>query len=135
MKFKEFKEWVNSLPESFDEFLVMNGKVGQLDEQYNYRVDTPITTLMVDEISKEILVMHDDQEDFDKANIGVKDEFDEQVDEILATLKNEMNDNLRKTTEEDTWGKGQPMYYVDDDGWLIEHHQDGTKNKIKQIKH
>jgi hypothetical protein len=112
----------------------MNGKVGQLDEQYSYRVDTPITTLMVDEKSKEILVMHDDQEDFDNTNDGIRDEFDEKVDEILATLKNEMSDNFKKTIEEDTWGKGNPMFYVDDEGWLIEHHQDGTKNKIKKMK-
>ena len=134
MTLKEVKTWINSLPDSFDDFGVMNGKVGKLDEQYSYRVDTPITTLMVDENAKEILIMHDDQEDFE-AKSGDVDELDAEVDKLLKAIQSEkFSEKFKEQIEKDTWTLGNPMFYVDDDNWLIEHHKDGTKNKIRKLK-
>lgn len=136
MTLKELKNWINGLPETFEEYSVVNGKVGKLDEQYHYRIDSPITTLMVDENSKEIIVMYDDQEDFE-ANMGksIPDDFDSESDKIVEALQSEeFKEAFRKQVEQDTWGQGQPMYYQDNEGWLVEHHKDGTINKLKKLK-
>jgi hypothetical protein len=42
--------------------------------------------------------------------------------------------DFRKTVEADTWDKGLPMYYMDDEGWLVEHWKDGIINRIKKLK-
>ena len=41
-------------PEEFNEYTVVNGEIGMLDNQYHYRVDKPITTMTVDEQTKEV---------------------------------------------------------------------------------
>jgi hypothetical protein len=136
MTLKELKNWINSLPEEFDEYPVMNGKIGVLDEQYHYRIDNSITTTMVDEETKEIIIMHDDQDDFNAKNSeNILEDFDTETDDIVKALQSEeFKQSLRNQIEFDTWGQGKPMYYMDSDGWLVEHHKDGTINKIKQIK-
>jgi hypothetical protein len=139
MTLKELKNWINHLPEEFDEYPVMNGKVGKLDEQYHYRIDSPITTLMVDEENKEIIVMYDDQEDFE-AKMGetediIPNDFDRETDKMIEALQSEeFKESFRKQVEEDTWGQGKPMFYTDAEGWLVEHHKDGTINKLKKLK-
>ena len=37
--------------------------------------------------------------------------------------------------EEDTWGKGKPMIYLDDNGNIIEYFKDGTIKIIKEDEH
>ena len=59
MILKEMKEWLNSLPEEFNEYTVVNGEIGIIDNQYHYRVDKPITTMTVDEETKEVVLMND----------------------------------------------------------------------------
>ena len=59
MILKEMKEWLNSLPEEFNEYVVVNGEIGMIDNQYHYRVDKPITTMTVDEETKEVVLMND----------------------------------------------------------------------------
>jgi len=139
MTLNELKNWINSLPEEFNDHMVVNGKVGKLDEQYHYRVDNPITTLMVDEENKEVVIMYDDQEDFEsklnETEGEIPADFDTETDRIVEALQSEeFKESFKKQVEEDTWGQGKPMLYTDDDGWLIEHHKDGTINKIKQLK-
>ena len=56
------KEWLNSLPEEFNEYTVVNGEIGMLDNQYHYRVDKPITTMTVDEQTKEVVFLNDTEE-------------------------------------------------------------------------
>jgi len=67
MTFKELKEFVNSIPEEFDSFEVMNGEVGYLDPEDDdsmvYRVDKPIVALYVDEHTNEVCFFHQTQED------------------------------------------------------------------------
>ena len=69
MTFKELKEWVNSLPEVFSEYEVVNGEEGSIpadeengEPQYFYRIDKPVITLMVSEESKEILILNQTNE-------------------------------------------------------------------------
>jgi hypothetical protein len=62
MILKELKDWLDTLPDEFLDYTVVNGEVGFLDEQYHYRVDKPVTTLLVDEDNKEIVILNDTQE-------------------------------------------------------------------------
>jgi hypothetical protein len=59
MTLKELKEWINSLPPDFETFNIVNGEYGELDGEFKYRVDKPVTTLLVDEETKEIVVLND----------------------------------------------------------------------------
>lgn len=70
MTLKELKDWVNNLPENFDEFEVMNAEYHQIDEQYMYRLDKPVTMLTVSESTKEILILNDENEETDDIKQG-----------------------------------------------------------------
>ena len=61
MKLKEIKKWIESLPEKFLEFEVMNGEYGELikEDEITYRLDKSITALTVDEENKEIIFLND----------------------------------------------------------------------------
>jgi hypothetical protein len=58
MILKELKEWINSLPPDFEQFSVVNGEYGEFEGEFKYRVDNPITTLLVDEETKEIVILN-----------------------------------------------------------------------------
>lgn len=84
MTLKELKKFVNNLPETFDDYGVVNGEVGVLDgtggdgrEDLVYRCDKPIITLFVDEQSKEVCFFHQTQED---VNIVYKEDNEEGED-------------------------------------------------------
>lgn len=62
MTLKELKDWLNTLPDEFLEYTIVNGEVGILDDEYHYRLDKPITMLTVDEENKEIIILNDTQE-------------------------------------------------------------------------
>jgi len=64
MKLKEVKKWIESLPEEFLEFEVVNGEYGELikEDEITYRLDKPITTLTVDEQNKEVVFLNDGNE-------------------------------------------------------------------------
>ena len=40
-------------------------------------------------------------------------------------------EDFRKKVEEDTWEKGLPMIYLDDNGNMVKHFKDGTIEIIK----
>ena len=63
MTLKELKDWVNSLPENFLDYQVVNGEVRPIDDEFEYRIDSPITTLTVDIDTEEILILNDSVED------------------------------------------------------------------------
>jgi hypothetical protein len=66
MTFLELKEWINSLPEDFNNFQVMNGGETIKEDIYMYRIDSPITTCVVDKESKNIIflnVFYDDKKE------------------------------------------------------------------------
>lgn len=45
---------------------------------------------------------------------------------------NKFKEDFRKKVEEDTWEKGKPMIYLDDNGNIVEHWKDGTIKIIKE---
>jgi len=63
MTFSELKEWINSLPEDFNNFQVMNGGEMVKEDIYMYRIDSPITTCVVDKESKNIIFLNDFYDD------------------------------------------------------------------------
>ena len=54
MVISELKKWINSLPEDFDEYLVVSAEFGSLDEEMVYRLDKTFISLQVDEDNKEV---------------------------------------------------------------------------------
>jgi len=63
MILQELKDWINKLPDEFLEFSVVNGEYGELDGEFTYRVDKPVTALTVDTETKEIVILNDTQEE------------------------------------------------------------------------
>ena len=61
-----------------------------------------------------------------------EDELDDLESKYFGSQ--EFRDGLIKKINDDTWGKGRPKYYMDQEGWLVEHWKDGTINKIKELK-
>ena len=45
---------------------------------------------------------------------------------------NKFKEDFRKKVEEDTWEKGKPMIYIDDNRNIVEHFKDGTIKIIKE---
>ena len=62
MILKELKDWINKLPDDFSEFSVVNGEYGELDGEFKYRVDKPVTILTVDAETKEIIILNETKE-------------------------------------------------------------------------
>jgi len=59
MKLCELKKWINSLPTKCLQYEVVNGQIGKLVEDYEYRLDKPVVELMVDEPNKEIVIFNE----------------------------------------------------------------------------
>ena len=53
---------MDTLPDEFLDYTVVNCEVGIIDEKYHYRVDKPITTLLVDEETNEVIILNDSQD-------------------------------------------------------------------------
>jgi hypothetical protein len=75
MTLLEFKNWINSLPEAFNEFTIVNGEFGVLtyndagEEEYTYRIDKPVIGMTVDEETKEIVIANEPSEPIDHGNV------------------------------------------------------------------
>ena len=69
MTLEELKAFLNSLPEEFNTYGIVNGEVGTIKggsedkEDLVYRCDKPIISLYVDEQSKEVCFFHQTQEE------------------------------------------------------------------------
>lgn len=59
MTLKELKEWVNGLPENFDEYSVFNAEYTKVEDEYFYRHDKPVTMLTVSQTTNEILILNE----------------------------------------------------------------------------
>lgn len=74
MKLSELKEFINSLPEEMDDFTVVNGEYGFMDEEneegFIYRVDKPVLAINVDEKDMEVVLLHQTREDLTKVDLG-----------------------------------------------------------------
>lgn len=62
MTLRELKEWILEVPEGLLDYPLMNGEFGTLDGKVFYRKDTPITTIVVDTDSHEVLLLTDTDE-------------------------------------------------------------------------
>ena len=63
---KELKEFLDKLPEEFDEFEMVNGEEGVVDEEYSYRIDKPIVAMFIDEETEEFVLCHKYDKDANK---------------------------------------------------------------------
>jgi len=86
MTLKELLKFLNSLPEEFHGYGIVNGEVGTLpkeneadEDEVVYRCDKPIVTLYVDETTKEICFFH--QTDKEVTDIAGEAYFDDGMDE------------------------------------------------------
>ena len=59
MNLRDIKTWIDTLPDEFLDFEIANGEIGMIDDQLQYRIDKPITSLTVDESTKEVVFLHD----------------------------------------------------------------------------
>lgn len=57
MKFKELKDWVNSLPDICDEFDIVNGDLAENDMEYTYQIEKPVVALYMDKENKEVIIL------------------------------------------------------------------------------
>lgn len=69
MNLKELKEWLDKLPEETLEWEVVLGEVGQVDEEYFYRKDSPIVALDLDTETNEVLIMRYNDKPITKEDI------------------------------------------------------------------
>jgi len=58
------------------------------------------------------------------------DKEENKISKIL--MSEQFRESFKKRVEEETWGKGRPMVYLDDDGWIVKHWKDGTIEKLKK---
>jgi hypothetical protein len=68
MKLKEFKQWINSLPDEFSDYVIEVVKAeGQLDDDFSYRLDAPIIGMNVNETDEHVLIFirEDDNPDME----------------------------------------------------------------------
>lgn len=73
MTLKDLKNWVDSLPEEFSEFQLVNAEAGNIKgTEFSYRLDKPVTILTVDEENKEILILNDAEKDIDEEELEGK---------------------------------------------------------------
>ena len=63
---KELKDFLNNLPDSFDDFGMVNGEVAGLDGGFYLRIDKPIVHLEIDEQSGEFLLLHQSKEELEE---------------------------------------------------------------------
>lgn len=61
MKLKELKDWINTLPDEFIDYEVVNGETGKVDDNYHFRIDKFVTTLLVDKERKEVVILSDSE--------------------------------------------------------------------------
>lgn len=73
MTIKDLREFLDTLPEEFDNFALVNGEFGTFEpegeeeeEEMYYRLDKPIQSVYVDEDSNEICFLHQTQGDVDE---------------------------------------------------------------------
>jgi hypothetical protein len=66
MTLRELKEFVNRLPDTFDDYEVENAEYmgGNSEEDVAYRLDKPVVAIYVREDTKEVLLMNSPMEQY-----------------------------------------------------------------------
>lgn len=62
----ELKNFLNSLPDKFNDFNMVNGEVAGIDGEFYVRIDKPVIHLEIDEESGEFLILHQSEEEIMK---------------------------------------------------------------------
>lgn len=66
----DLREFLKQVPNTYDNYEIVNGEVGYLDPEnedgLSYRIDKPIVALYVDDHSKEVCFFHQTRESIDK---------------------------------------------------------------------
>jgi hypothetical protein len=74
----ELKEYLGKLPEEFDSYEMVNGVVSPLiDGEYYVRIDHPVVQLQIDQESKELLILHQSEEEIDKITAEIDGDTEE----------------------------------------------------------
>lgn len=60
------KEFLNSLPKEFDDFQLVNGEYGQVNNEHYYRIDKPVIQLNIDEDTEELCILHQSESEVDE---------------------------------------------------------------------
>lgn len=63
MTIQELKEFLDTLPENFNECEIVNSEIGKLGEEHYYRKDMPVTTIFVDEETMELVFANEVEEE------------------------------------------------------------------------
>ncbi len=63
MTIKEMKNFINSLPENFNNFTIVNGELAEIQGQFYVRIDKPVVQISVDEETQELLILHQTEEE------------------------------------------------------------------------
>ena len=61
MELRRLKQWIDSLPENYLDYEVVNATIiNESNEDFSVRVDNIVSVLSIDEETKEILIMNND---------------------------------------------------------------------------
>lgn len=81
---KELREYLNKLPEQYDDCGMVNGEVIGVEDYY-VRVDRPVIHLEIDETTREFLLLHQSQEELGEILKQIKLETEHPTDGDSAT--------------------------------------------------
>ena len=57
MTLKELKDWLSKIPDEFSEYEIFTGGEMKKEDNYLYRIDSPVTTCLVDKENKGIVFL------------------------------------------------------------------------------
>jgi hypothetical protein len=63
MKIKELINFLKTLPEEFMDYSVVNGEEGLFEGELRYRIDKSVVAVLIDEETKELVLLHQYQEE------------------------------------------------------------------------
>lgn len=64
----ELKKFLNGLPEKFDNCVLINGEVADIEGEFYVRIDKPVVHLEIDGATNEFLLLHQTSEELDEIN-------------------------------------------------------------------
>ena len=63
MTLKELKDWLSKIPDEFSEYEIFTGGEMKQEDNYLYRIDSPVTTCLVDKETKLVLFLSEHDEE------------------------------------------------------------------------
>ena len=62
MTIKDLEEFLSALPREISSYKLSNGEEGGFDEDHYFRIDSPITSIYIDEKSKTMVFCNEEEE-------------------------------------------------------------------------